>query len=128
MLFVAWNSPTIACILRCMPNLQYFFFIFGPYNSRHVFPVELYDGYEWKEMLELYVPHLSKFEFHMSILKAYLPVDLDIVIDSFEYFVTKYSNWHMIIDRWKFNYKTRGKVLASQNFEQIFLPIFGMGG
>ncbi len=127
MLFVAWNCPTIAYMLRCMPNLQYFFFIFGSYGSRHVFPVELYNGYVWKEMLELYVPHLSKFEFHMSIAKAYSPIDLNVVVDSFEHFVSKYSNWHMIIDQWKLNSKSPGKVPAIRNWSNIFLPIFVHG-
>ncbi|CAF3896837.1 unnamed protein product, partial [Rotaria sp. Silwood1] len=98
-LFVAWNNYLIAYILRCMPNLRYFFFTFGPYISKHFFPIELLDGYVWQEILELYVPYLSKFEFHMSIWKCYPPTDLDIVIDSFKHFVRKYSNWHMIIDQ-----------------------------
>jgi hypothetical protein len=92
-----------------MPNLKYFIFILGRQKSRRSFPSELLDGYVWQQMLELNVPCLSKFEFHMSIRKGYAPIDLDIVVNSFEYFVRKYSNWHMIIDQWKLNSKTPSK-------------------
>jgi hypothetical protein len=37
----------------------------------------------------------------MKIAKRYPKLDLDIIVNSFQYFVTKYPNWHMIIDRWK---------------------------
>ncbi|CAF2797397.1 unnamed protein product [Rotaria sp. Silwood2] len=73
------------------------------------FSGELLDGYIWKQMLELHVPYLFKFEFHMWIAKKRPKLDLDIVVSSFEYFVRKYSNWHMIINRWRFNGQTRGK-------------------
>ncbi|CAF1440234.1 unnamed protein product [Adineta steineri] len=71
-----------------------------PYKSKHFFPMDLLDGYAWQAMLELYVPYLLKFEFHMSIWKYCPRIDLNIVVNSFKYFVTKYSNWHMIIDQW----------------------------
>ncbi|CAF4417424.1 unnamed protein product [Adineta steineri] len=71
--------------------------------------MNLIDGYAWQEMLELYVPYLLKFEFHMSIWKPCPRTDLDIVVNSFRYFVTKYSNWHMIIDQWSSTYSVPGK-------------------
>jgi hypothetical protein len=67
------------------------------------------DGHVWQDMLECYVPHLSKFEFHMTILKRYPRLNLDIVVKSFEYFVTKYPNWNILIDRWKYCFRPRGK-------------------
>ncbi|CAF1573938.1 unnamed protein product, partial [Adineta steineri] len=103
-LYVAWNTASINYLLRCMHNLKYFIFIFKPIRSNYLFPVDLIDGYVWQEMLELYVPYLSKFEFHMSIWKYSPRTDLNIVINSFKYFVNKYSNWHMIIDQWSSAY------------------------
>jgi hypothetical protein len=101
------DSRSIGYILRCMPNLIHFYFKLAIRKAAWPFPGELLDGYVWQQMLELYVPCLSKFEFHISIMKRYPKLDLDIIVNSFEYFVRKYSNWHMIIDRWK--YQTRGK-------------------
>ncbi|CAF3864820.1 unnamed protein product [Rotaria sp. Silwood1] len=127
------DNHSIGYILRCMPNIKHFYFHLAvrsaewpfpgelldgyvwqqmlelhlPYLSKfefHIaewpFPGELLDGYVWQQMLELHLPYLSKFEFHMSIVKIFPILDLDIIVNSFEYFVRKYSNWHMIIDRW----------------------------
>jgi hypothetical protein len=86
------DSCSISYILRCMPNLIRFNFILGIGKRELPFPGELLDGDVWKQMLEDYVPCLSKFEFHMAIVKKYPKLDLDIVVNSFECFVGKYSN------------------------------------
>ncbi len=100
---------SISYILRCMPNLIRLYFIFVPMSADWPFPGELLDGYVWKQMFELHVPYLSTFEFHMSIVKKLPSLDLDIIVNSFECFVREYSNWHMIIDRWRIDYRIRGK-------------------
>ncbi|CAF1326824.1 unnamed protein product [Rotaria sordida] len=98
---------SIAYILRCMPNLIRFKFLHG--TQRVPLPVvdNLVNGYAWQQMLETYVPFLSKFDFFISILKKYRKLDLDMVVNSFQHFVEKYPKWQMIIDRW---------VLASNMF------------
>jgi hypothetical protein len=60
-------------------------------------------------MLELYLPCLSQFEFHMTTTKSLPMLDLDFIVNSFNYFVNKYSNWDMIIDRWIFGSRHQGK-------------------
>jgi len=107
------NGDSIASVLRCMPNLKQFYFNFI-HKTISPFPDELLDGYVWKQMLEVYVPYLSKFEFHMSIVKKYPKLDLDIVIKSFEYFVGKYSNWNMIIDRWQYNVENQSRFFETE--------------
>ncbi len=79
-----------------MPNLIRLYFILITKSAEWPFPGELLDGYVWKEMLELYVPYLSKFEFHMSIVKRFSKLDLDRIVNSFEYFVRKHCNLHRI--------------------------------
>jgi hypothetical protein len=108
-IFALCDIRSISYILHCMPNLIRLYFILIIKRADWQFPGELLDGYVWKQMLELYVPYLSTFEFHMSIIKKLPRLDLDIVVNSFECFVIKYSNWHMIIDRWRINYRIRGK-------------------
>jgi hypothetical protein len=103
------NSRLIGYILRCMPNLMNFYFHLLVKESTWPFPGGLFDGHVWQDMLECHVPHLSKFEFHMTILKKYPRLNLDIVVKSFEYFVKKYPNWNIIIDRWKYCFQPRGK-------------------
>jgi hypothetical protein len=92
-----------------MPNLIRLYFTLATQSSGWPFPGELLDGCVWKQMLELYNPHLSTFEFHMSIIKSLPKLYLDIVVNSFKCLVTKYPNWHMVIERWIFNSQTRGK-------------------
>ena len=109
MVFVICDSRAIFSILRCVPNLIHFYFLFGIRSMHWPFPDELLNGYVWQEILDRYVPHLSKFEFDMSIKKTYPSIGLDMIVNSFEVFVRKYSNWNMIIDHWKFLHQIGGK-------------------
>ena len=61
-----WDIHSIAYVLRCMPNLRYFFFLLWPCASKEFFPLDFIDGHVWHDILERYVPYLSKFEFHMA--------------------------------------------------------------
>ncbi|CAF1236523.1 unnamed protein product [Rotaria sordida] len=99
-IFVRCDSRSIASILHCMPHLTHFYFTMA--IATWSYPAELLDGYVWQDTLERCVPHLSKFEFHISIIKTNSISDLDIIVNSFAYFVQKYSNWNMIVQRWKF--------------------------
>jgi hypothetical protein len=99
---------SISSILRCMPNLKQFYFTLN-YPAMWPFPGELLDGDVWKQIFEHYLPCLSKFEFHVAFSKRYPKLDLDIVVNSFNYFVKKYFNWHMIIDRWRLESQRPGK-------------------
>jgi hypothetical protein len=103
------DGRTIYYILQCMPNLRYFYFTLTTMNSSHAFPGELVDGSVWKLMLERYVPCLSKFEFDMLIATQTSGLSLRMIVNSFVCCVRKYSNWHMIIDRWKSNTQVDGK-------------------
>jgi len=100
---------SISFILRCMPNLKHFYFYLIVQTLLWPFTNQYLDGYIWQQMLELHLPCLSKFEFNMTIKKRLPKLDLDFVIDSFKYFVNKYSKWDMIIDRWRCGPRHRGK-------------------
>lgn len=102
-IFARCDSQSIFHILRCMPNLIRFHFTLSLWKRDWLFSSELLDGLVWKEIFKVYVPSLSKFEFHMSIAKKYPKLDLDIIVNSFQCFVGKYCNWQMVINRWKLN-------------------------
>ncbi len=101
--FVICDKHSISSILHCVPNLTHFYFTLVTRSRKWLVPDELLNGYVWQQMLDRSVPRLSKFEFLMSIQRAYASFDIDMIINSFEMFVTKYSNWNMVIDRWKLN-------------------------
>ncbi|CAM2721571.1 unnamed protein product, partial [Rotaria socialis] len=99
-IFTTCDTRSIAYILRCLPNLLHFKFF---HESPEVVCPSSYDlvnGYTWQYMFEMHVPFLSKFDFHISILKEHPNLDLDVVVNSFQYFVQKYPEWQMVIDRW----------------------------
>ncbi len=108
--FVICDKHSISSILHCVPNLTHFYFTLVTRSRKWLVPDELLNGYVWQQMLDRSVPRLSKFEFQMSFQLAYTTLDIDMIINSFEMFVTKYSNWHMIFDRWKL-YGIYGKLI-----------------
>jgi hypothetical protein len=103
------DSHTIDCILHCMPNLRYFYFTLHSINSNSWFSEELVDGSVWKRILEHNVPCLSKFEFDPLIATKTLELSSRMIVNSFVYYVRKYSNWHMVINRWKSGTQIDGK-------------------
>jgi len=103
------DGRAVYYILQCLPNLRYFYFALLTTNSSHAFPSELVDGSVWKQMLERYVPCLLKFEFDIFIATQTSGLSLRMIVNSFVCYTEKYSNWHMIIDRWKSNTQVNGK-------------------
>ncbi|CAF1365586.1 unnamed protein product [Rotaria sordida] len=99
-IFAKCSIRSIACILRCMPNLIHFKFLHETRTVTPSFADDLVNGYTWQHMFEMHTRFLSKFDFHISIEKTCPKLDLDMVVNSFEYFVKKYPKWYMIIDRW----------------------------
>jgi hypothetical protein len=83
-----------------MPNLIHFKFLHGIRAVASSFVNDLVNGYTWQHIFEMHVPFLSKYDFHILIENKYTKLNLDIVINSFQYFVKKYPAWQMIIDRW----------------------------
>ncbi len=92
MILAGCDIRSIGYILRCMPNLRHFYFILSIQQVAWSFPGELLDGDVWEQILEIYVPHLSKFEFHMAIIKGRPKLRLKIIANSFKNFVRKYSD------------------------------------
>ncbi|CAF4608496.1 unnamed protein product [Rotaria magnacalcarata] len=103
-------------ILRCMSNLMCFYFNLATQKATWPFPGELLDDHVWQDMLECYVPHLSKFEFQISIFKKHPKLNLLNFVNSFEYFVKKYPNWNIITDRWKFYCLPRREFIMLRTF------------
>ncbi|CAF0756472.1 unnamed protein product [Rotaria sordida] len=80
---------SISSILHCMPNIKHFYFYLLVQTSSWPFTNQYLDGYVWQQILENNLSYLPKFEFHMTITKRIPKLDLDFVINSFNYFVKK---------------------------------------
>lgn len=63
--------------------------------------IDVLYGEFWEDLLSQYVPRLCKFDFFISVVYAGIqPVDLDDIVNSFQYFVTRYDGWHMAASQW----------------------------
>ncbi|CAF1478661.1 unnamed protein product, partial [Rotaria sordida] len=126
---------SIAYILRCMPNLNRFNFLLATRMKTLHYYRKLFNGYVWEQIVKHYVPCLSNFEFHMSIWKSYSKLNLDFIVNSFQYFVRKYSNWNMIIDRWNLVSETPEEFVMLRTFNycknkssvKILIPYINSG-
>ncbi len=96
-------------ILHCMPNLKRFKFFLAGRMAELPFYLNLFNGYVWQQILKRYGSCLSIFEFYIAISKNFSNLNLDNIVNSFQYFVQKYPNWNMVIDRWKLVDQTSGK-------------------
>ncbi|CAF3000293.1 unnamed protein product, partial [Rotaria sp. Silwood2] len=107
--FLIYDNYAIAYMLRCMPNLNRFnFFLVAPMKTSPYYR-RLFNGYLWEDLLKRYAPCLSIFEFHISVQKNLSNLQLDYIVNSFQYFVRKYPNWNMAIGRWILASETSGK-------------------
>ncbi len=103
------DMRSLVYVLACMRNLIYFKFLHGLRKVAWPFDNNLANGYVWQKLLERIVPNLCKFDFYILLAKRFPKLDLNVVTNSFDFFVKKYSNWHMIIDRWVPDSKFPGK-------------------
>ncbi|CAF2389001.1 unnamed protein product [Rotaria sp. Silwood2] len=109
---------SISFMLHCMPNLKHFYFYLLVQTSSWPFTNPYLDGYVWQQILEN-LSYLSKFEFHMTVTKRKPKLDLDFVINSFNYFVKKYSNWNMIIDSWLYGSHLQDELIILRTMNYI---------
>ncbi|CAF4923356.1 unnamed protein product, partial [Rotaria sp. Silwood1] len=99
--FLIYDIYAIAYMLRCMPNLNRFNFFLVAQMRGLLYYCGLFNGYVWEDILKRYAPCLSTFEFQISIQKNLSNLQLDYIVNSFQYFVRKYPNWNMTIGRWR---------------------------
>jgi hypothetical protein len=98
-------------ILNCMPNLIQFTITFMLINKILTNIIDVLDGQFWEELLSRHAPRLCKFDFFISVIHTGRQlVDLDDIVDSFEYFLTRYDGWHMAASRWLCGLLSRSKL------------------
>jgi hypothetical protein len=99
-IFTQCNIHSLARVLHCMPNLQKFSFTFIVEYLHTPFIDVLLNGINWQQMLTSHVPHLIKFDIHISFLTHNGLLNSKLILDSFRCFLTQYHGWHMAISRW----------------------------
>ena len=88
-------------ILNCMPNLLQLTITFMLKKKVLSNIIDVLDGTYWQELLSQDAPRLCKFDLFVTVVYNGLEmVDLDDIVDSFEYFITRYDDWNMTVSRW----------------------------
>lgn len=99
-IFTQCNIHSLACVLHCMPNLQEFSFTFIV-EYIHTPSIDvLLNGINWQQLLTSHVPHLIKFDIHISFLTHNRLLNSKLILDSFRCFLTQYHDWHIAISQW----------------------------
>ncbi|CAF1403818.1 unnamed protein product [Adineta steineri] len=99
-IFTQCNIHSLSLILHCMSNLQELSLTLVNNHMNQWLIDSFINGNNWQRMLTGYVANLKVFDFHMSFLMDNRLLDLNLILNSFRYFVTHYNGWHMGISRW----------------------------
>ncbi len=91
---VRYDISSIGLILRCMPNLHRFVFTLIVDQNISPFIMDFTNGQNWHQMLKSHLSYLNKFDFYISLLTNGESIDLDAILNSF--------NWDICITRWRY--------------------------
>jgi hypothetical protein len=96
-----------------MPNLRRFIIGAKSSPSMSPFAATLFDGYQWQQLLTSHLPHLDIIDFFLYIIDPDPFLDMNTIVHSFQYFVTKFNDFHVAISRSQFspNYQRKLKPL-----------------
>ncbi|CAF3834434.1 unnamed protein product [Rotaria sordida] len=83
-------------------------------SSEHIsnYINDLLDGHQWQRILTNHVPYLKKFDFLIILLNRRALLNLDYIVNSFQYFVVHYDDWHMIVKRSRFYVERPGEYVS----------------
>jgi hypothetical protein len=116
---------SLGLILYCMPNLHELNFTFIMEHRAIPFNDVLLNGNIWQNLLTIHVPHLNKFDIHISLVREEL-FDLKSILDSFRCFITQYDGWHMAASQWKTlheacKWRKRCCLFVSRSYDYSFI-------
>ncbi|CAF3662946.1 unnamed protein product [Rotaria sp. Silwood1] len=88
-----------------MPNLRQFIITMMNSSLISLSWNHLLNGQNWQQLLTNHVPHLDVFNLLLTVIidPLSLLLDMDNIIHSFDFFSTKYDDWHVAIGQSKYN-------------------------
>ena len=98
-------------ILHCMPNLRLFSIAVIYKSSMPLCWRNLFDGYQWQQILTNKTPYLNEFDIFIWINDLDLVSDVNTTLESFDYFTNKYNDWHVAIDGSFPNQNNQSKII-----------------
>ncbi len=104
-----------------MPNLRRFIIAIIylssiPFDWRNVF-----DGYQWQQILTTNTPHLDIFDIFLLTKDLNLVSDVNATLKSFDYFTNKYDDWYVAIHRSPLDRNNQSKTRQTRIHKRISL-------
>ena len=110
-LVLVYDVSFLSRVLDCMPNLRQFTVTVAAIHGVTSYVSDVLDGSYWRDVLSRSSPGLLKFDFLICVSKIGTFVNLDDIIDSFAYFLTRFDGWHMAASRWLCDVFCHGKTM-----------------
>ena len=86
-----YDISSLSRILDCMPNLRQFTVTVTEILRVTSYISDALDGFYWRDVFSRSSPGLLKFDFLICVSKIGTLVDLDEIVDSFEYCVRRFE-------------------------------------
>ena len=96
-----------------MPNLRQFIISILTSPSISLSWDTLLNGHNWQQLLINHISHLDVFDLFVFVIgnpNTFL-LDMNNIVHSFDYFSTKYDDWHVAITQSKYNIKYHCKII-----------------
>ena len=114
-----YDVSSLGRILQCMPNLRRFTVTVAATYMLYQYISRVLDGSYWRDVLSRSSPTLLKFDFLICLHVWDDPVDLDEIVQSFDYFPTRFNGWHMAATQWLVSPVNDGRATSGPS---ILLP------
>jgi hypothetical protein len=82
-----------------MPNLHRFIIAIIYLSSIPFYCRNVFDGYQWQQLLTINTPHLDIFDIFILAKDLNLVADINTTLKSIDYFTNKYDDWYVAIHR-----------------------------
>jgi hypothetical protein len=109
-----------------MPNLRQFIVVVIYRSSVPLTWTNLFDGYQWQQILTNNTPYLDTFNISIWVEDINLIPDVNTTLKSFDYFTNKYKDWYVAIER-PFSYQNhQSKTIEKRKFTERSYSIHGL--
>jgi len=103
------NFHSLNFILSCMPNLRRLIVTIIYSSSLSRLWTNIFDGYKWQQLLETNTLDLEIFDIYFHVYSLNFRSNMDTILKSFDYFTTKYNDWHLTTHQSPFSFNSKGK-------------------
>ncbi|CAF1140672.1 unnamed protein product [Adineta steineri] len=113
------SFQSLSFILHCMPNLRRFILtIISLSSSISNLHQNLFRGGEWEILLKNGPSQLDIFDIFLHIQYTNFELDMNFVVNSFNYFTRKYNDWYLAIHQSQCNSRSEKRYISLRGFRR----------